>query len=65
MHFLKDLPTAIFKFSSDLRKKFVTAARLNIFLHRPEQLGGFGPIATRLNVYQRFANGTVSSLNPN
>uniref|UniRef100_A0A1I8BN30 TGF_BETA_2 domain-containing protein n=1 Tax=Meloidogyne hapla TaxID=6305 RepID=A0A1I8BN30_MELHA len=56
--FDQDLQTAVFRFGADLRTKFVTSARLNIFLRRPEQFE-YGQITTRLNIFQRFPNGTL------
>nr|CAD2166863.1 unnamed protein product [Meloidogyne enterolobii] len=56
--FDQNLQAAVFRFGADLRKKFVTSARLNIFLRRPEQFE-YGQITTRLNIYQRFPNGTL------
>lgn len=56
------LQAALFNFAPILRKKFVTMARLNVFLRRPEQFVPFGTSAlvrTQLNVYQRFSNGTL------
>ena len=55
----KNLQAAVFRFGADLRKKFVTSARLNIFLRLPEQFE-YVQITTRLNIYQRFPNGTVT-----
>ncbi|KAI1726118.1 transforming growth factor beta like domain-containing protein [Ditylenchus destructor] len=49
---------AVFNFSPNLHKKYVNKAVLNVFLRRPEEYR-FLRIPIRVEVYERFPNGTL------
>uniref|UniRef100_A0A914I7Y0 TGF-beta family profile domain-containing protein n=1 Tax=Globodera rostochiensis TaxID=31243 RepID=A0A914I7Y0_GLORO len=51
---------ALFKFSTTLRKNFVQSAKLNVPVRRPIDQLRYTTAPIRLNVFRRFANGTLS-----
>uniref|UniRef100_A0A183C999 TGF_BETA_2 domain-containing protein n=1 Tax=Globodera pallida TaxID=36090 RepID=A0A183C999_GLOPA len=51
---------ALFKFSTTLRKNFVQSAKLNVPVRRPIDQIRYTTAPIRLNVFRRFANGTLS-----
>lgn len=52
----------MFNVGQSIRKKYVHKANLHLFLRRPNALHSLNQAAIRIDVYERFANGTVRSL---
>lgn len=51
---------AVFKLSSSLSSKLITRATLHAFVRPPITFNEEEAASVRLNIYERFLNGTVS-----
>ncbi|KAI6177417.1 DAF-7 protein [Aphelenchoides bicaudatus] len=53
------LDIAVFNLGPSMRKKYVHKANLHLFLRRPSALHHVNQAAIRIDVYERFVNGTI------
>jgi hypothetical protein len=55
----QSLDIALFNVAASIRRKYVHKANLHVFLRRPAVLHHMHQTPVRIDVYERFVNGTV------
>lgn len=61
---MQTLNIAVFNMDKSIRSKYVHKANLHVFIRRPNALHHINQAPIRVDVYERFINGTVSVLSP-